>query len=124
MLSATCHCGALRIEIPYRPQEVTSCNCSICRRLGTLWAYYDIEAVRVHGHPEHTDTYIQGARTLRVVRCKTCGCTTHWEPLEPASHSMMGVNIRNFDPEAIGNARIRMLDGADTWQSSFREGPI
>lgn len=121
MISATCHCGAIRIEIPSRPLEVTNCNCSICRRLGSLWAYYDVGTVKVDGHPEHTDEYIQGDKTLRVVRCKTCGCTTHWEPLDPQRHKRLGVNIRNFDPEDIGDVRIRLLDGADTWKSFFWE---
>jgi hypothetical protein len=121
MLTGTCHCGAVRIEIPRPPEEATNCNCSICRRLGALWAYYRVEEVQVHGHPEKTDGYIQGDRTLRFVRCKTCGCTTHWEPLDPGRHPKLGVNIRNFDPAAIGNVRIRLLDGADTWKSFFWE---
>jgi hypothetical protein len=121
MLSATCHCGAVRVEIPGAPDEVTNCNCSICRRLGALWAYYKVEDVRVHGHPENTDEYIQGDRTLRVVRCKTCGCATHWEPLDPSRHPKVGVNIRIFDPEVIGHLRIRLLDGAKTWKSFYWE---
>ena len=32
----------------------------------------------------------------------------------------MGVNIRNRDPELIGPAPIRLLDGGDTWSSTFR----
>jgi hypothetical protein len=123
MLSATCHCGAIRVEIPRRPREVTNCNCSICRRLGTLWAYYKVGTVKVQGHPEHTNEYIQGDRTLRVVRCRICGCTTHWEPLDNERHTRLGVNIRNFDPEVIGNVRIRLLDGATTWKSFFWDDP-
>lgn len=123
MLSATCHCGAIRVEIPERPTEITNCNCSICRRLGTLWAYYQVDRVRVHGHPKKTETYIQGDRTLRLVRCKTCGCTTHWEPREVKPDSKMGVNVRNFDPEVIGNVRMRLLDGANTWTSTFWTPP-
>ena len=123
MLSATCHCGALTIEIPEQPTEITNCNCSICRRLGTLWAYYLFDQIRIKGHPENTDTYIQGDRTLKLVRCKTCGCTSHWEPLEVKTTSRIGVNVRNFKPEEIGSARMRLLDGADTWTSTFWEPP-
>ncbi len=47
MLTATCHCGALGIQIPEAPAEVTNCNCSICRRLGTLWGYYKADTVQV-----------------------------------------------------------------------------
>lgn len=121
MLSATCHCGAVCIEIPHRPAELTNCNCSICRRLGTLWAYYEVGTVRFEGHPELTDEYIQGDKTLRVVRCRHCGCTTHWEPLVNEPGAKLGVNIRNFDPDAIGDVRIRLLDGASTWKSSYWE---
>ncbi len=121
MLKATCHCGAIRIEIPSQPPEVTNCNCSICRRLGTLWAYYDVGTVQIHGHPQSTDAYIQGDKTLRTVRCRTCGCTTHWEPLDTQKYTRMGVNIRNFEPEVIGDVRIRLLDGADTWNAFYWE---
>lgn len=78
-----------------------------------------MQDVQIHGHPESTEGCIQGDRTLRVVRCRTCGCTLHWEPLETGPQSRMGVNIRSFDPELIGPVRIRLLDGADTWTSTF-----
>lgn len=116
MLSATCHCGTGRIEIPERPQMATNCNCSLCRRLGALWAYYDVDEVRVHGHPEHTDAYVWGDKTLRTVRCRRCGCVTHWEPLGAEHGKRMAVNIRNFDPQDIGPVRIRLFDGANTWR--------
>src|SRR5437763_8152672 len=37
MLSATCHCGSVRIHVRRAPRTVTHCNCSICRRYGALW---------------------------------------------------------------------------------------
>ncbi len=54
MLSATCHCGAVRIHIPRKPRSLTNCNCSICRRYGVLWAYYrdaevKLETLKVTG---------------------------------------------------------------------------
>lgn len=121
MISTTCHCGAVTIEIPEAPKQVTLCNCSLCRRLGGLWAYYPVGTVRITGHPQHTDGYIQGDKTLRTVRCRTCGCTTHWEPIDEKGElvrrdAKMGVNIRNFKPEDVGNFRIRLFDGADTWK--------
>ena len=38
MIEASCHCGAVRLEIDSPPDEVTDCHCSICRRYGALWA--------------------------------------------------------------------------------------
>jgi hypothetical protein len=115
-LTGSCHCGAVRIEVPERPQTLTNCNCSLCRRVGGLWAYYRWGTVRITGHPEHTEEYIQGDRTLRTMRCRTCGIVTHWEPLKPEPGQKHGVNMRNFDPLMLGaDVRIRRLDGADTW---------
>lgn len=74
MIEASCHCGAVRLEIAEPPVTVTDCNCSLCRRLGALWAYYTTDQVRVIGP---TVGYVQGDRTLKTHHCTTCGCTTH-----------------------------------------------
>ena len=116
MLSGQCHCGAVRIELPRRPRTVTECNCSICRRYGTRWAYYTRRTVRIDGHPKHTASYSWGDRRIRLVRCRHCGCVTHWESLNRAPASRVGVNVRNFEPGAIGRVRLRLLDGAETWR--------
>ena len=107
------HCGAVRVEVPRRPQSPTNCNCSICRRYGTLWAYYPCASVRVSGE---TSDYVWGDGTLRFARCSTCGGVMHWSPLGSQEGRRMGVNMRNFDPETVGAVRIRRLDGALTWK--------
>ena len=116
MLTATCHCGSVRVEIPRKPRRLTSCNCSICRRYGALWAYYKAADVRVLGRLGATRFYAWGDKSLRFVRCAKCGCVTHWEATQPAVGSRVGVNARNLDPAEIANVRVRSFDGAATWK--------
>ncbi len=116
MITATCHCGAIRIEVPRRPRSITNCNCSICRRYGTLWAYYKRAEVRIDGATGATGDYVWGDKLLKFVRCSSCGCVTHWERIVPKEGSRMGVNARNFEPDSLGPVRIRLLDGASTWK--------
>lgn len=116
MPTATCHCGAITITIPSLPEKATSCNCSICRRYATIWGYFDYGAINITGHPEHTESYMWGDKTLRFVRCLTCGCVTHWERLNATPESRCGVNLRNLDPQLMEKIKIRRLDGADTWK--------
>lgn len=96
MLTAHCHCGAVEITIPRAPLDLTNCSCSICRRYGVLWAYFDSPEVSVIAAPGATAGYAWGDRTRRETR--------------------MGVNARMFDPEQLGDVRIRWLDGAGTEQ--------
>jgi hypothetical protein len=55
MIATTCHCGAVRISIPRVPETLTHCDCSICRRYGTLWAYYAKDEVKIEAAPGTTE---------------------------------------------------------------------
>ena len=114
-LRGSCHCGAVRLTLPAAPEEATSCNCSLCRRSGGIWAYYEFGTVSVEGHPENTEQYTWGDRTLRNVRCRTCGIATHWESLEAKPGARQGVNLRNFEPGLLDSVAIRRFDGAVSW---------
>lgn len=112
MPTATCHCGAVQLELPRRPGVVASCNCSLCRRYGTLWAYFRADRVKVRAAPGSTREYRWGGRTIRFVGCATCGCITHWVRTRPGGARPMGVNARNLPPELLAQARVRHIDGA------------
>ena len=111
-LIATCHCGAVEVEVPVAPSMVSDCNCSICRRYGVLWAYYPAAMVRVRAAPGATDGYEWGRKVIRFVRCRHCGCVMHWERIEPVEGSKMGVNARNFPAGTLAGVPVELLDGA------------
>lgn len=115
MHEGSCHCGAVRLRLPTTPTVATSCNCSLCRRIGGPWVYFPFGSVEISGHPESTEGYEWGDRTLRTIRCRHCGSVTHWEPLALSSGNRHGVNLANFDPALIASVRVRRFDGADTW---------
>jgi len=115
ILQGSCHCGAVSLTLPSMPVTAIKCNCSLCRRVGGLWAYYPFGTVHIEGHPEHTVDYVCGEKTLRTVRCKTCGCVTHWEPFGGELGARHGVNLNNFDPRLQELVTVRHFDGADTW---------
>ena len=115
MIEASCHCGAVKLEILCAPTEVTDCNCSICRRYGVLWAYYVPVDVRISATQGGTNCYLWGDKSIEFHRCQNCGCVTHWAAANrPADR--MGVNARLMAPEHLAAARVRRLDGADTWK--------
>jgi hypothetical protein len=112
MLTGTCHCGAVRVTVPRKPRSVTDCNCSICRRYGVLWAYYQASTVRLEAKRGATESYAWGQKTIKFVRCATCGCVMCWQRIKPASKKWTGVNVRNLGLEVLNSVRIRPLNGA------------
>ena len=93
-ITGSCHCGAVRIEVPSAPEWAARCNCSICRRTGALVAYYpDDGSVRVTGD---TASYIWGDRMIAFLHCPVCACHTHWESTG-TSYGRIGVNARLLD---------------------------
>ncbi len=120
MVEASCHCGAVRVEVPRKPRSLTSCNCSICRRYGTLWCYYRSGDVEVRAARGAIEAYAYGSQSIQFVRCATCGCVMHWEERKKGALGRMGINARNFDPAVIQGVPVRLLDGAGTWKSLDR----
>ncbi|MBU1286553.1 MAG: GFA family protein [Alphaproteobacteria bacterium] len=113
MADASCHCGAVKFTLQFAPHQITDCNCSICRRYGALWAYYAPEEVNFTTEDDRTETYMWDDHSIRLHRCKTCGCVTHWSPVDPA-RNRMGINARMLDPVVVADASLRHFDGADT----------
>ena len=113
MIESSCHCGEVRLEINRAPEEVTDCNCTLCRSYGVLWAYYSPKDVTVPSGL--TDTFSRGPKLSHFHRCKICGCVTHWSALDK-TYDRMGVNARLMEPEVLARARVLRFDGLDTWK--------
>lgn len=117
MITGSCHCGAVKQEIDADiPEKLTSCNCSICRRHGSLFAYFPPEKVKITYAPDAVRKYSWGDKGLAFVSCATCNCLSHWESLDPNFTDRMGVSARLFDNIDISKIRVRRFDGADTWK--------
>ncbi|MEE9453764.1 MAG: hypothetical protein V3V13_05200 [Paracoccaceae bacterium] len=113
MITGSCHCGTITFEISEKPAFMVACNCSICRRLATLWVHAPPAKITLNAPKNATNTYVWGDKSLVIHTCKTCGCTTHWASLEG---TRFAVNCRLSDPADIKNIRTRHFDGADSWE--------
>ena len=110
MLSASCHCQSVRIEVDAAPDYLNQCHCSICRRYGVLWAYYRPDQVRLLSGPGATEAYIWGDRDLEFHRCRACGCVTHWTDTDRDA-SRMAINARLLDPADIAEVPVQQSEG-------------
>ena len=120
MLTASCHCGKVTLELRRAPRALTQCNCSICRRYGALWGYFRRRSVLVRAARSALASYSWGNQVREFRHCRSCGCLTHYQHrLKKRDGSdTLAVNMRNVDqPELIATAQITLLDGAGSWKA-------
>lgn len=117
-LHASCHCGAIGFSVPSAPTKLTECNCSICGRLGVLWAYYEVKDIVWERGEGTTVPYVWGDRCIEFHHCPICGVTTHYggvlaegAPVDPSSR--FAVNARNLALTAP--VTVRRFDGRSSW---------
>lgn len=98
------------------PRQVTQCNCSVCRRYGTLWAYYKRSAVSIEAPRGGLEPFSRRPGGLKFVRCAACGCVICWDSRRKDPDRRMGINMRLFDHARMAGVPISVLDGDMTWR--------
>lgn len=125
MLRGTCHCGLAGWTLEGDPGSITACNCTLCRRYGTLWAYdFENERIRVSGPVASYVRKESRNPALEILFCPTCACIVAWRGLrlDERKRRRMAVNVRLASPEAVGNLQIDHFDGLNTFNDLPRDG--
>ncbi len=121
MINGVCHCGSVSWELSVNPDSATACNCTVCRRYATLWAYgYENVDIRVSGK---TNIY-QPGDFLGVHFCASCGCVAYWRANAPDDDGQrrIAVNLRLAEIADISDIRVRRFDGLNSFQFSPDDG--
>ncbi len=98
----SCHCGAVRFEIDNDFPELTTCDCSICRRKNALMVKVHESQFRLLQGEDFLTLYQFHTRTAKHYFCKRCGIYPfHRKRVRP---DFVGVNVfclEDFDPAGI-----------------------
>ena len=75
----SCHCGAvvLELDLPDGIVDPRRCDCSMCRRRGTIVASVPLTAIRVVQGARSLACYQFNTNTAKHYFCKRCGIYTH-----------------------------------------------
>jgi hypothetical protein len=116
MIRASCHCGAVVMEADSLPATVTSCNCSICRRIAGLWAYYARSRARLVAGHDAVAAYSPGTTASSSSITAAIAAAARYESVKKTPESRFAINVRCLAPEEIAPLKVRHFDGADTWK--------
>lgn len=104
---------------------MTACNCTLCRRYGTLWAYdYENERIRLSGPSGSYKRADEKEPGLEILFCQTCACVLAWRGmrLQAGGRRRMAVNLRLAEPGAVGDLPVDHLDGLETFEDQPSDG--
>ncbi len=100
--SGSCHCGAVRFEILTDFPELTTCDCSICKRKNALMVKVHENEFRLIAGESSLSAYKFHTFTAEHYFCSTCGIYPfHRKRVTP---DYLGINVfclEGFDPSGI-----------------------
>ncbi|WP_105101552.1 GFA family protein [Microbulbifer pacificus] len=90
---ATCHCGAVELELDLLEGlvDVRRCDCSMCRRRGAVAASVTLDGIRIVKGEEHLKLYQFNTNTAKHYFCEICGIYTHHQ--RRSNPTQFGFNV-------------------------------
>jgi hypothetical protein len=110
-LTGSCHCGKIAFSLSEAPTEAIECNCSICRRRGSILAAVPPEQFRLDTPREDINVYTFNSHAIRHQVCTTCGCAPFAEGVEVGGQPLVVVNLRCTDVD-LASLTVGKFDGA------------
>ena len=98
----SCHCGGVRFAIDYEPEELTTCDCSLCVKRNALMTKVPEAALSIEQGEGLLATYEWNTRRAKHHFCKACGIYVFHRKRAAPDH--FGVNIfclDDFDPASL-----------------------
>ena len=111
MHTGSCHCGAVRFRVEAQIDELTMCDCSLCRKRNAVMGKAPQAALTVTEGRDLLTLYEWNTRVAKHYFCSRCGIYVFHRKRSAPDH--FGVNafcLDDFDPAAVP---IRAVSGAD-----------
>lgn len=106
-----CHCGAVSFEIVTDFPELTTCDCSICRRKNALMVKVHESDFRLTSGENALTAYQFHTCTATHYFCSTCGIYPFHRKRVTPDH--LGINVYCIDGFDSAGVPVRATAGAD-----------
>ncbi len=109
--SGSCHCQAVKFKVDLDLAGALQCNCSICSKLGAVWAFAPRAKLELQSGAESLGDYQFGKKRLHHRRCTHCGIETFAEGVAPDGTATVGVNLRCLKGVEVDKLTPKQYDG-------------
>lgn len=108
----SCHCGKVAFEVDGEIDGALACNCSICRRKGSLLWFVPRDRLTLKTPDENAATYLFNKHSIRHRFCASCGIHPYGEGTDPRGNVVAAVNLRCVDGVDLKALKVTEFDGA------------
>ena len=112
--SGSCQCGAVAFEADVDISAPVVCNCSRCRRLGSVLAFAPRDAFTLLRGEDALTEYTFNRGVIRHLFCRTCGIESFAYGRMPDGTPMVPINVNCLDGVDARALPARHHDGAAT----------
>jgi hypothetical protein len=109
--SGSCHCGAVAYDVDLDVSGALKCNCSICEKLGAVWAFAPRTQFKLKSGEGALGDYQFGKKHLHHRHCTKCGIETFAEGAMPDGTPTVGINLRCIDGMEVDKLSPKLWDG-------------
>ncbi|GMV29191.1 MAG: hypothetical protein AMXMBFR59_13160 [Rhodanobacteraceae bacterium] len=109
--SGSCHCGKVAFEVEGTLDGALACNCSMCRRRGSLLWFVPRAALSLKTPEADLASYTFNRHMIQHRFCANCGIHTFGEGQDPAGNAMAAVNIRCLADVDLDAVPVQHYDG-------------
>ncbi len=107
-----CQCGAVRYEVATDIGEVISCNCSRCRKLGSLLAAAMAADFKLLAGEGEMKDFQFNRHVIHHPFCAACGIQSYAYGKGPGGEDMVMINVRCLDGVDPEQFKVKKFDGA------------
>src|SRR3954452_15631711 len=108
----SCHCRAVSYVLAAVPSTAIACNCSICRRKGSVLAFFPPSKFTLETPRVGLATYTFNKHVIQHHFCKTCVCAQFADGMTPDGREMIAINLRCVEDLDLASVEITEFDGA------------
>jgi hypothetical protein len=107
----SCHCGKVAFEVEGELTGAMACNCSICKRKGSLLWFVPREQLRLSTDESALATYMFNKHLIKHRFCPNCGIHPFGEGADPEGNRMAAINIRCLEGIDLDVIPVQHFDG-------------
>ena len=106
-----CHCGRVSYRATANLTQVLDCNCSICEKRGTLWAFVKAAQFELLKGADALTDYQFGKKHIHHLFCSRCGVKSFARGTNREGKTVVAVNVRCLEDVDLDTLQVNRFNG-------------